>query len=394
MRNMNILILLCVAVGSVHCLWGKGKKSEVGSDLGMKIFEQVASSQPTENIIMSPHGIVSLLWMLQFGAGGITKNQLNQVLKYSKSGTYGRLKKAQNSLTASKNKDVVSLAYGIFVPHDFTLQKGYIKQSSEIYQAQPINVNFAESETAASIINKWADTHTKGMIKEIISPDTLDEATKIVVANAIYFKGAWKSNFDVAKTHEAAFTGADGEVYQVPMMAQKSVFKIGKASTPMSVDYNVLQLPYNGAVSMFIILPMDSSTKLTEIIPHINELGVKNWKKILKSTSLTISIPRFTAETETNMEKLLEPLGITNIFDKDKANFKNLSKFKHLYVSQILQKAKIEVNEEGTKASAMTAAIMLMKSFGPQFVVNRPFLYIIWHESAGTILFTGQVAKP
>ncbi|XP_078266177.1 glia-derived nexin-like [Rhinoraja longicauda] len=393
MRNMNILILLCVAVGSVHCLWGKPKTSEVGSDLGMRIFEQVASSQPTENIIMSPHGIASMLWLLQFGAGGRTKKELNQVLKYSRLGTYGRLKKVHNSLTASKRKGAVIIANGIFVPHDLVLKNKFIKRSSETYQAEPTKVNFAESEAAASIINKWADTHTKGMITEIISPDTLDEATKLVVTNAIYFKGLWKSKFDVAKTHEAAFTGADGEVYQVPMMAQKSVFRFGKASTPTRVDYNVLKLPYNGKLSMFIILPVESSTKLTEIIPHINVNSIKKWKKIMKRKTLKISIPRFTAETETNMEKLLEPLGITNIFDKDMANFKKLSKFKHLYTSQILQKAKIEVNEEGSKGSKMTAVFLMLKR-SHLFEANRPFLYIIWHQSTGTILFTGQVAKP
>ncbi|XP_032887023.1 glia-derived nexin-like [Amblyraja radiata] len=394
MRNMNILIALCVAVGSFPCLLGKPKTSEIGSDLGMKIFNQVATSQPTENIVMSPHGIVSLLWILQFGADGITKKELNDVLKYSRLGTYTRLKNVHKSLTAGKSKNVVAFANGIFVPRDLVLKKDFIKQCSETYQTEPTNVNYAEPEAAASIINKWAGSHTKGMITEIISPDILNEATKLVVTSAIYFKGAWKSQFDVAKTHEGDFTGADGDVSQVPMMVQTSKFMFGMASTPNKVEYNVLQLPYNEAVSMFIILPVDSSTALTEIIPHININSINAWKKILKSNKLDISIPRFTAESETNLEELLAPLGITNIFDKNTANFKKLSKFRGLYVSQILQKAKIEVNEEGTKASAMTAALLKLKSRSTQFAVNRPFLYIIWHQSTGTILFTGQVAKP
>ncbi|XP_032888116.1 glia-derived nexin-like [Amblyraja radiata] len=355
MRNMNILIALCVAVGSFPCLLGKSKTSDVGSDLGMKIFDQVTKAQPTENIVMSPHGMVSLLWILQFGADGATRKQLNEVLKYSQHGTYKRLKKVHKSLTAGKSEDVVAFANGIFVPSDLVLKKSFIEQCSKIYQAEPTNVNFAESEAAASIINKWGDSHTKGMITEIISPSTLDEATKLVVANAIYFKGAWKSKFDVTKTNVQDFTGADGNVYQVPMMFQSSKFMLGMASTPQNVEYNVLQLPYIGEACMFFILPVDSSTALTEITPHINVNSINAWKKIMKIMKVDVTIPRFAAESETKLEELLAPLGITNIFDQDKANFKKLSKVRGLYVSQILHKAKIEVNEGGTEASAMTA---------------------------------------
>ncbi|XP_032888117.1 glia-derived nexin-like [Amblyraja radiata] len=351
---MNILIVLCVAVGSVHCLLGESKTSEVESDLGMKIFNQVATSQPTENIVMSPHGMVSLLWILQFGADGITKKELSGALKYSRFGTHSRLKKVHESLTKYKSKDVVTFGNGIFIPRDLVLRKSFIKRCSKTYQTGPTNVDYSDSEAAASTINKWAEYKTKGMITEIISPDILDEATKLVVANAIYFKGAWKSKFNVANTHEEGFTGADGDVSQVPMMFQTSMFKFGMASTPKNVEYNVLQLSYIGELSMFIILPVDSSTALTEIIPHININSINAWKKILKSNKLDISIPRFTAKSETNMQELLAPLGITNIFDKDNANFRKLSKFSQLYVSQMLQAVKIEVNEEGKKASKMT----------------------------------------
>ncbi|XP_055502370.1 glia-derived nexin-like [Leucoraja erinacea] len=394
MRNMNILILLCVAVGSVHCLIGKSKTSAVESDLGMKIFNQVAMSQPTENIAMSPHGMVSLLWILQFGADGITKKELNGVLKYKRLGTHSRLKNVHKSLTKHKSNDVVTFANGIFIPRGLVLRKTFIKRCSKTYQTGPTNVDFADSEAAASTINKWAEHGTKGMITEIISPDILDETTKLVVANAIYFKGAWKSKFDVTKTHDEGFTGADGDVSQVPTMVQTSVFKLGKASTPNKVEYNVLQLSFFGGLRMFIILPVDSSTPLTEIIPHINVNSIKAWTKILKKEKLDISIPRFTAQSKTNFEELLTPLGFKNIFDKQNANFRKLSKFSHLYVSQILQEVKIEVNEEGTKASKMTAARLLFKSRSTRFAVNRPFLYVIWHQSTETILFIGQFAKP
>ncbi|XP_051874441.1 glia-derived nexin [Pristis pectinata] len=397
MRNLNILILLCMAMSSVHCQRKMTKVSEFGSDLGMKIFNQVVSSKPTENIIMSPHGIASVLWMLHLGADGRTKQQLSKALKYSSQGTYRKLKRVQKLLTDSRNQDIVTIANGVFVPSGFEMEQPFIQKTNEIYQAVLRNMNFADPILAASIINQWTANQTRGMITDLISPAILNEATRLVIVNAIFFKGLWKSRFLPENTQNGNFYAADGNVYQVPLMFQRSTFNFGIANTPANVKYYILEMPYHGGTtSMFIALPENIGIPLSEIAPHINAQSINNWKKIMTGKKLEVSIPRFTAETETNLEKLLLSLGITDMFDEVKANFRKINRSGLLYVSQVLQKAKIEVNEDGTKASAATAAVLVFRSFRftPPFTVNRPFLYIVWHNPTGTILFIGQVSKP
>ncbi|XP_069752823.1 glia-derived nexin [Narcine bancroftii] len=395
MRKINILILLYVTISSVHCRWKK-RVSEVGSDLGIKVFDQIVSSKPTENIIMSPHGIASILSILHLGADGRTREQLRNALKFNSYGAHKKLKKIQKLLTEGRNQDLVSIANGIFVPSTFSLEKPFIWKANDIYQAALKNVNFEDPIAAASIINQWTKNQTRGMITNLISPTILNEATRLVLVNAIYFKGLWKSRFLRKSTHNSDFYAADGNVYKVPMMNQRSTFNFGMAKTPTNVKYYVLELPYHGdTISMFIALPENISIPLSAVTPHINSQSINNWRKIMSGKMLDISIPRFTAETETNMEKILAGLGITDMFEV-KANFRKIHRSGQLYVSKVLQKAKIEVNEDGTKASAGTAAVLMLKSLRiiPPFTVNRPFLYIVRHNITGTILFIGQVSKP
>ncbi|XP_059803542.1 glia-derived nexin isoform X1 [Hypanus sabinus] len=397
MRKINILILLYMAMSSVHSRKKSAKILELGSDLGIEVFNQVVSANPTENIILSPHGIASLLWTLHMGADGRTKQQLSKALKYNSQGTYRKLKRVEKLLTENRNQDIVTIANGLFVPREFEMEPSFIQKTHEVYQALLRNVNFNDPLKAASIINEWTSNQTKGMITDMISPTILNPATKLVVVNAIFFKGLWKSRFLPENTQSGNFYAADGTVYQVPLMFQRSAFNFGIANTPANVKYYILEMPYHGeTISMFIVLPENIGIPLSEISPHINTQTINSWKKIMTGKKLELSIPRFTAETETRLEKLLSSFGITDMFDQTKANFRKLSRSSQLYVSHFQQKAKIEVNEDGTKASAATVAVLMFRSFRitPPFTVNRPFLYVVWHNPTGTVLFIGQVSKP
>ncbi|GCB68255.1 glia-derived nexin [Scyliorhinus torazame] len=397
MGKVGTLILLGVFLKSVHCQWKNTQVSEFGSDLGMKIFNHVAQSKPTENIIMSPNGIASVLGMLQLGAGGRTRQQLNNVLKYNSYGIYRKLKRIHKSLTESRNQDIVTIANGIFAPSDFAMEQPFIRKTKDVYQAVLRSLSFENPVEAATAINQWTNNQTRGMITNLVSPETLGEATRLVVVNAIFFKGLWKSRFLPENTRNRDFYAADGNVYQVPMMSQKSTFNFGMTLTPTNVKYYILELPYHGGtLSMFVVVPEDLNIQLSAITPYLNIQVINSWKSVMKEKKLDIALPKFTAEAETNLERPLSILGITDMFDEIKANFGKISRSGQLYVSQILQKAKIEVNEDGTRASAATAAVIMLKSFRitPPFVVNRSFLYILHHNPTGTVLFIGQVSKP
>lgn len=367
---------------------------ELGSDLGIQVFNQVVQSNPQQNVVVSPHGIASVLGMLQFGADGKTKKQLTTVMRYNVHGVGKILKKINKLLVSKKNKDIVLNANGVFSKSGFKMEAPFMARNKEVFQSEVRSVNFEDSNAAASIINQWVKNETRGMIESLIAPELIDSAlTRLILVNALYFKGQWKSRFQPENTKKRNFKGPDG-VYQVPMMSQFSVFRSGSTSTPSGLRYNVIELPYHGGtISMVIAVPSDESTPLSSIIPHISTKTIQSWMS-MGQRKVQVIVPKFTAEAETDLKDPLKSLGIMDMFDNSKANFAKISRTENLHVSQVLQKAKIEVNEDGTKASAATAAVLMARSSPPWFIVDRPFVFFIRHNDTGAVLFMGQIFKP
>ncbi|XP_053246016.1 glia-derived nexin [Podarcis raffonei] len=369
---------------------------ELGSDIGIQVFNQLVKSRPKENVVVSPHGIASVLGMLQLGADGKTKKQLTTVMRYSVNGVGKVLKKINKAIVSKKNKDLVSIANAVFAKSGLKLEVPFVSRNNEVFQCNVKSVNFEDQNTASDTINQWVRNETKGMIDGIISPDSLDsELTRLVLVNAVYFKGLWKSRFQPENTKKRTFNGADGKTYQVPMLAQLSVFRCGTTSTPNDLWYNIIELPYHGeSISMLIALPTESTTPLSAIIPHISTKTIQSWMTTMVQKRVQVILPKFTAEAETDLKEPLQELGIRDMFDQSKANFAKITRTGNIHVSQILQKAKIEVSEDGTKASAATTAILIARSSPPWFVVDRPFVFFIRHNPTGAVLFMGQVNKP
>ncbi|XP_071402424.1 glia-derived nexin [Centroberyx affinis] len=397
--NMRHLSLLCLYVLVTLC-GQKGVLSQVpsygerGSDLGLQVFQQVAGSKPQENVVLSPHGVASILGMLLPGAHGETRRQLLTALRYKKNGPYKMLRKLHKTLTAKSNQDIVTIANAIFTQEGFPMEDTFISVNKANFQCESRTLDFSDPQVAADEINEWVSNKTKGHIPSLIKPDMLDpEMTRLVAVNSIYFKGLWKSRFQPENTKMRPFNGGNGNVYKVQMMSQLSVFNIGLATTPQGLKYKVIELPYHGnTVSMLIALPSEEDTPLSEVIPHISIATVQSWTKLMHPRKVRLLIPKFTAEAEVDLEAPLSALGITDMFS-GKADFRHLCA-EPVYVSKALQKAKIEVNEDGTKAAAATTAILLARSSPPWVIVDRPFLFLIRHNPTGTILFMGQINQP
>ncbi|KAM6931949.1 glia-derived nexin [Lycodopsis pacificus] len=368
---------------------------ERGSDLGMQVFQQVVLSKPLENVVLSPHGVASILGMLLPGAHGETRKQVLNALRYKKNGPYRMLKKLHKTLTAKSNQDVVLIANAMFNQEGFPMEEAFVSANKANFQCTSRALDFSDSHGAAEEINDWVSNKTKGHIPSLIKADMLDSPlTRLVAVNAIYFKGLWKSRFQPENTKMRPFTGGNGDVYKVPMMSQLSVFSIGIASTPQGLKYKVIELPYHGnTITMLIVLPSEEDTPLSRIIPHISTAAVQGWSKLMSMRKVRLLIPKFTADAEVDLEAPLSALGITNMFSEDKADFSQLSA-EPVHVSKALQKAKIVVNEDGTKAAAATTAILLARSSPPWVTVDRPFLFLIRHKPTGTVLFMGQINQP
>nr|XP_033815241.1 glia-derived nexin [Geotrypetes seraphini] len=370
---------------------------ELGSDLGIQVFNQLVKSKPEENVVISPHGIASLLGMLQFGADGKTKKQLATVMRY-RMHDVGKILKKNNKVIMSKknkNKDIVTTANAVFVKSGFKMEVPFVSRNKDVFHSEVRSLDFEDKTVASSTINQWVKNVTKGMIENLISPDIIDSTlTRLVLVNAMYFKGQWKSRFQPENTKKRNFNGPNGKVYQVPMLAQLSVFRSGSTSTPSGLWYNVIELPYQGeSLSMLIAIPIEESTPLSAIIPHISTKTIQTWMT-MNQKRVQVILPKFSAEAETDLKEPLKNLGITDMFDQSKANFAKITRAEHLHVSHMLQKTKIEVNEDGTKASSATTAILIARSSPPWFIVDRPFIFFIRHHPTGAVLFMGQVNKP
>ncbi|CAL8350493.1 unnamed protein product [Lota lota] len=368
---------------------------ERGSDLGLRVFQQVARARPQENVVLSPHGVASILGMLLPGAYGETRRQIFTALRYKKNGPYKMLKKLHKTLTARSSQGLVLIANALFSQRGFPMDESFMATNKANFQCESGAVDFTDPRAAADLINGWVSNKTKGHIPSLIEPDMLDPAlTRLVAVNSIYFKGMWKSRFQPEDTKMRAFTGGDGNTYKVPMMSQLSVYNVGQASTPQGLKYKVVELPYHGnTVSMLIVLPTEDDTPLSEVTPHISTAAVQSWAQLMHQKKVRLLIPKFTAEAEVDLNAPLSALGLTDMFAEGKADFRHLSS-EAVYVSKALQKAKIEVNEDGTKASAATAAILLARSSPPWVIVDRPFLFLVRHNPTGTILFAGQINQP
>ncbi|XP_077011388.1 glia-derived nexin [Tamandua tetradactyla] len=394
--HFPLFLLATVALPMVSSRFNAVSLEELGSDTGIQVFNQIIKSRPHENIVVSPHGIASVLGMLQLGADGRTKKQLTTVLRYGVNGVGKVLKKINKAIASKKNKDIVTVANAVFVKNGFKMEAPFVMRNKDVFQCQVQSVNFEDPPSACDSINSWVQNETRGMIDSLLSPDRIDSMfTRLVLVNAMYFKGLWKSRFQPENTKKRTFVAADGKSYQVPMLAQLSVFRTGSTSTPNDIWYNFIELPYHGeSISMLIALPTESSTPLSAIIPHISTKTIDSWMNLMVPKRVQVILPKFTAVAETDLKEPLKVLGITEMFDPSKANFAKITRSENLHVSHILQKAKIEVSEDGTKASAITTAILIARSSPPWFIVDKPFLFFIRHNPTGAILFMGQINKP
>ncbi|XP_055977103.1 glia-derived nexin [Sorex fumeus] len=394
--HLPFLLVATVTLPSICAHFNPLSLEELGSNTGIQIFNQIVKARPHDNIVVSPHGIASVLGMLQLGADGRTKKQLTLVMRYSVNGVGKHLKKINKAISSKKNKDIVTTANAVFVRDGFRMQPPFVARNKDVFQCEVRNLDFGNPAAACDSVNAWVKNETRGMIDSVLSPDLIDEMfTRLVLVNAVYFKGLWKSRFPPENTKKRTFTAADGKSYQVPMLAQLSVFRCGSTSTPGDLWYNFIELPYHGeSISMLIALPTENSTPLSALIPHISTKTIDSWMSIMVPKRVQVILPKFSAEAQTDLKEPLKYLGLTDMFDPSKANFSKITKSENLHVSHILQKAKIEVSEDGTKASAATTAILIARSSPPWFIVDRPFLFFIRHNPTGAVLFMGQINKP
>jgi serpin B len=283
------------------------------------------------------------------------------------------------------------LAKSIWGQRDYPFEKTYLDLLAVNYGAGVRLADFsAAPDHALQQINDWVDQQTKGKIKDILPPGSIDPTTRMVLVNAIYFKAAWQEAFVQKFTHEAPFTLLDGTQVQVSTMQTEGEIPLWMAT---GNGYQAIALPYKGDLAeMVIILPDQGSFESVE-----GMMDAETFHSILaqlKPTHLTLYMPKFEFTTDLDLIPILSALGMPLVFDKDNADFSAITKTERLYVYQAIHKAYVLLNEEGTEAAAATLFGARPASLPQEFHIDRPFIFLIRDVPTGTILFLGRVLNP
>src|SRR5262249_26235643 len=265
----------------------------------------------------------------------------------------------------------------------------FLKLTRDHYGAGLEEVDFVgDTEAARKTINAWVEKETRAKIRELLKPGVLDVDTRLVLTNAIYFKGDWVSQFKKDRTREAPFFLADGKQVQAPLMHQSGKFR--GAGDP---DLQALELPSAGKeLSMLVMLPRKADG-LAELEKSLTADKVNGVIGRLRDVPFEeVVLPRFKTTSAFSLRGELEKLGMADAF-RGGADFSGLSDGR-LYIKAVVHKAFVEATEEGTEAAAATAVVLGGDGALPHFRADHPFVFLIRDNRTGAILFLGRVTDP
>ena len=352
----------------------------------VKLFEKTAKMQST---VISPVSVSYLMAMLANGANGQTKTDIMKALQLTDNDLdeMNTLYRMMIQRCGSLDKETTLRIANYFAMNkDVELKDAYANNMKAIYNAGIESLDFTSPKTTAHI-NNWCKKNTNGMIPSIIND--VDANATAYIMNAIFFNGTWADKFNKSNTKNENFKGYTRDITMVPMM-----HKSDKLLYWANDMYAAVRIPYgNGSYTMTVMLPNEGKS-IDEMLKSMENADFTAWRQDAEQCIVDLKLPRFTTEADVTLNNIISELGAANIFSS-KADFKNIANT-NMFVSQMFQKAKIEVSEEGTKAAAVTAAIMTMSALPTEepkhvtFYANRPFVYMITEANTNAIFFMGQ----
>lgn len=334
--------------------------------------------------------------MTYAGAGSDTAREIAQTLNFPETGD--QLHADFGALSAALNAEGQSGEIKLSVANALWGQKGYgfkpefLQLTQRNYGAGLQELDFAaDADGARKTINAWVEKETQDKIKDLLGPGVLDSLTRLVLTNAIYFKGNWAAPFRKQKTKDGIFHTGAGKEIRVPLMTQTAEF--GYMETP---DLQGLEMPYaGGELSMVVLLPRkDGGFKSLE--SKLTPESMKAWLDALQTRKVLVYLPKFKTASRLTLNSILTAMGMKTAFTPS-ADFSGMDGKRDLYISAAIHKAFIDVNEEGTEAAAATATMIMghaLSAFPPMFRADHPFIFLIRDKQSGSILFVGRLSNP
>ncbi|XP_078794529.1 leukocyte elastase inhibitor-like isoform X2 [Oryzias latipes] len=398
--------------------------SSANTKFSLDLFKQLSNEDKMANVFYSPFSISSALAMVMLGARGTTASQMTEVLCFSKAGKQQqqrqqqqqqqakgaqqmmqmqqqgkaslpaqvkslKLRDSQDQVHASfaellgqlnkpKASYALSVANRLFGEQTYQFVEEFLGNSRKHYKAELEKVNFMQGSEAARLnINTWVEKQTQGKIRDILAEGSLNNLTRLVLVNAIYFKGNWNKKFDAQNTRDADFRLNKNAKKTVKMMYRTSKFPLTYIP---EINCQILEMPYKDKeLSMLVFLPTDiedSTTGLEKLEKALTYENFMEWTRpdMMNEVEVRVGFPRFKMEQKYDMKKVLVSMGMADAFDMSKCDFSGMSPANDLVLSEVFHKAFVEVNEEGTEAAAATAFIK--------------------HNRSMSILFAGRYCSP
>lgn len=353
------------------------------------------------NLFYSPYSISLAMAMTFAGARSETEAQIAETLHFDLpqaslhpvfNAVSQKLEgRAQSASQKGEPGFTLNIANSLWGQADFEFQIEFLDLLAENYGAGMREVDFAQSEQARQLINDWVVDETEEKIKDLIPEGALNELTRLVLANAIYFKAAWQEQFEEGFTSKEDFTLLSGERVKVDLMRQSKGFAYANGE-----GYQVVELPYAGESAAMVILVPDEG-RFEEFEAALNAKTVEDIILSLEVKQIDLSMPKFRVESSFNLNETLSALGMPDAFSVAQADFSGMTGKPDLYISSVVHKAFVDVNEEGTEAAAATGVVMGLKSMPVESIplrIDRPFIFLIRDRATGTILFMGRVLDP
>ena len=394
-RSLTLAVVMGMACGSLRADSAADQAKVVAADttFGFRLLRELVQQGRGKNVFISPYSISTVLQMVGNGAAGQTREELAQGLGtggLSTSGLNQAVQALDGSIRSAGTNVTLTIANSIWYSVDINVRPQFIAVNREFFGAAIESADFTDPRTAG-VVNRWADQQTQGRIRQVFQ-GRLPSDTRMILANAIYFKGNWERKFDARLTEPQTFHLTERREQAVPMMQQGGTFDYCESKT-----FQAVRLPYQGGrLAMYVLLPEGhTGMKL------LTTLNAQTWQEqvlaTLKKREGSVSLPRFKLEYGAELKKALQAMGIRQAFQNN-ADFSGMAAAP-LCVGSVIHKSFVEVNEAGTEAAAVTAAQMRLTSVRPvappfRMVVDRPFLFVIADLSTKAILFSGIITNP
>lgn len=397
-----IIIIGGVLIYKIQNLWREVPLSQPvpnpvinsNNQFAIDIYSELSKDEG--NIFFSPYSVSTALAMVYEGARGKTAEEIQAVFHFPVDNTVCRegFSGIQEQLNKVNSKYKLSIANALWAQNGYKFLNEYTTVLQQYYAGKATNVDFINStEESRQTINKWVEDKTNNKIKDLFPQGSINSLTRLVLTNAIYFKGTWAKQFEKSQTKVEDFKVSPTETVKVQMMQQtdeNAMFSYKEIG-----NLQILEMPYEGErLSMVILLPKNNDLSLLESSLSLGKID--DWRSKRTEQRVDVFMPKFIFNTKYFLNETLQKMGMPTAFT-DSADFSGMDGTKSLSIQNVIHQAFIDVNEEGTEAAAATGVSIgktSMQQQIPIFRADHPFIFIIQDKQSGSILFLGRVINP